>query len=52
MPENERIEQVQVSELRKRYKSYLVQKKPLILRKNSYVVGILLCVESSWHGGI
>lgn len=52
MAENERIEAVQVSELRKRYKSYLAVKKPLILRRNSSVVGVLLCVETSWYGRI
>ena len=52
MEENECIEQVQVSELRKRYKSYLAAKKPLILRKNRTVVGLLLCVECHRWGGI
>ncbi len=52
MAENERIEQVQVSELTKRYKSYLAAKKPLILRKNSTVVGLLLCVVCHRWGGI
>ena len=47
MAENERIEEVQVSELRKRYKFYLAEKKPLILLKNSSVVGILFCVDSN-----
>ncbi len=52
MPENERVQEVQVSELRKRYKFYLEGKKPIILRKNSQVVGVLFCVESSWYRGV
>lgn len=41
------IEEVQVSEFRKRYAFYLEQKKPLILLKNSSVVGLLFCVDSN-----
>jgi hypothetical protein len=45
MPESVRVEEVQVSELRKRYKFLLQEGKPLILRKNTSVVGVLLCLK-------
>lgn len=51
MPEGERIESVQVSELRKRYKFFLSEGKPLILRKNSYAVGVLLCLAAPGTAG-
>jgi hypothetical protein len=52
MDENQGVVHVQVSELRKMYKSLLQEKKPLVLRTNSRIVGILLCVGSSYYGTI
>ena len=46
------VEVVQVSDVRKNFKVRLDQKKTLILQRNSRVVGILLCVESSWYGRV
>jgi hypothetical protein len=52
MEENERIEEVQVSALRASLRRRLLGGKPLILRKNSSVVGVLFCVESTFYGTI
>ncbi len=49
MEDDERVEEVQVSKLRAELRSRFEAKKPLIVLKNSSVVGILFCVNSSWY---
>ena len=44
------VDDVQVSELRKELRERLDFKQPLIVRRNSSVVAILLPVETSWCG--
>jgi hypothetical protein len=49
MPQAERIEEVQVSELRKDLRRRILEGKPLIVRKNSLVVALFLPASSSQY---
>jgi hypothetical protein len=52
MAEYQPIEKIKVSELRKTLKRRLEEKKTLIVKRNSSVVAVLLCVETSRYGRV
>jgi hypothetical protein len=46
------VQDVQVFELRKNLRLYLESKRPVIVRRNSRPVGIVLSVQTSWYGNL